>query len=586
MKMMEKRIDGLQVAVVNTASQPSNGWSQSEEALEKCNYEQQPEQVQYMHNTSSSSQNDFHGDTYNPSWNNHPNLRSGKTLNNGKGDSEVAIEEKDQEKLKKKEEESQAPRKGKQVMEEHPQEQRKEVKPYIPPLPYPQRLQRELKDQQFLKFLEVFKKLEINLLLAEASEKMPLYAKFLKELINKKRSWNEKEIVVLTQECSAVIQKGASINLMPLSLIKKLAIEEVKPTRMSLQMADRSLKIPNGVVENLLVKVGEFIFPADFVILDMEEEGHNSIILSRPFLATTRAIIDVKKGEMILRVDNEQMIINAFKVMQHPPKKEKHMRVKMIEELEEELLEANGQEEQEEEIEIEQDVSEEQVTEVSSEDKTEEVSKQELKPLPPHLKYAYLGEGDSLPVIINSSLSMEDETKLIEVLKNHKTTLGWTIDGIKGISPAILRDRKGSENQVADHLSRLPQETNQDVHQPVNEKFPDEYLLQVQQAPWFADIANYKVGRKIPQEFTRQQLKKLLKEAKKFLWDEPFLFNRCSDGMIRRCVPENEMRDILWHCHGSAYGGHFGPERLAAKVLQSGFYWPTIFRDAREFVHQ
>ncbi|XP_025638733.1 uncharacterized protein [Arachis hypogaea] len=244
--------------------------------------------------------------------------------------------------------------------------------PYISPLPYPQRLQRELKDQQFPKFLEIFKKLEINISLAEALEQMPLYAEFLKELINKKRSWNEKETMVLTQECSAVIQRGlppklkdlgsfiisctignitlekalcnlgARINLMPLSLMKKLAIEEVKPTRMSLQMADRSLKIPNGVVENLLVKIGEFIFPTNFVILDIEEEGHNTIILGRPFLATARAIIDVEKGEMTFRVHNEKMIINVFKTMQYPPEKEKHMRVEMIEKLEEEVLEANG----------------------------------------------------------------------------------------------------------------------------------------------------------------------------------------------------------------------------------------------------
>ncbi|XP_016168725.1 uncharacterized protein LOC107611294 [Arachis ipaensis] len=236
-------------------------------------------------------------------------LRSGRTLEDDKVGSkkEVAIEEKDQEELKKKDKEPQASKKGKQVIEEHPQEQRKEVKPYTPPLPYPQRLQRELKDQQF--------------------------SKFLKELINKKRSWNEKETVILTQECSS------SINLMPLSLIKKLTIDKVKPTRMSLQMADRSLKIPNGVVENLLVKVGKFIFPA------VEEEGHNSIILGRPFLAIARAIIDVEKGEMTLRVHDEKMIINVFKAMQHPPEKEKHIRVEMIEELEEELIEANDQKE-------------------------------------------------------------------------------------------------------------------------------------------------------------------------------------------------------------------------------------------------
>ena len=80
---------------------------------------------------------------------------------------------------------------------------------------------------------------------------------------------------------------------MPLSVMKKLQIEEVKPTRISLQLADLSIKLPVGVVEDLLVKVGPFIFPVDFVILDMEEEVKSSIILGRPFLATRRALINV-----------------------------------------------------------------------------------------------------------------------------------------------------------------------------------------------------------------------------------------------------------------------------------------------------
>ncbi|XP_016199643.1 uncharacterized protein LOC107640647 [Arachis ipaensis] len=180
---------------------------------------------------------------------------------------------------------------------------------------------------------------------------MPLYAKFLKQLINKKRSWNEKKTVVLTQEYIAVIQKGlppklkdpgsfflpctignmsidkalcdlgSSINLMPLSMMRRLSIEEVKPTRMTLQLADRSMVITNGVVENLLVKVCKFIFPADFVILDLDEEGGDSIILGRPFLATVRAIIDVEKGEMTLRAHDEQITLNVFKEIQHPTEK-------------------------------------------------------------------------------------------------------------------------------------------------------------------------------------------------------------------------------------------------------------------------
>ncbi|XP_057747305.1 uncharacterized protein LOC130966511 [Arachis stenosperma] len=186
---------------------------------------------------------------------------------------------------------------------------------------------------------------------------MTLYAKFLKELINKKKSWNEKETVILTQEYSAVIQKGLppklkdpgsfflsctignmsidkalcdlglSINPMPLSIMRRLSIEEVKPTRMSLQLADRSMVIPNGVVENLLVKVEKFIFPADFVILDLDEEGSDSIILERPFLATTRAIIDVEKEEMTLRAHDEHIILNVFKEMQHLAQKKGCMRI-------------------------------------------------------------------------------------------------------------------------------------------------------------------------------------------------------------------------------------------------------------------
>ncbi|XP_057723849.1 uncharacterized protein LOC130939790 [Arachis stenosperma] len=310
---------------------------------------------------------------------------------------QVVTPNKDTEKLKEKNNQSHS---SKEVI----QGQQQVGKSITPPLPYPQRFSKETKDQHFHKFLETFKKLEINISLAEALEQMPLYAKFLKELINKKRSWLEKETMLLTKECSAVIQRGippklkdpgsfvvsctigrmvlnkalcdlgASINLMPLSMMRKLAIEEFKPTRMSLVMADRSIKTPNGIVENLLVKVGEFIFPADFVILDTKEEGNNSIILGRPFLATARAIIDVEKGEMIFRVHNEQMVINVFKSMQHISKQEDYMRVDMIESLVEEMLEDNHQEQEEN-----QETTEEQVAEMSIEQETQKQDKKGLE---------------------------------------------------------------------------------------------------------------------------------------------------------------------------------------------------------------
>ncbi|XP_016185558.1 uncharacterized protein LOC107627219 [Arachis ipaensis] len=141
---------------------------------------------------------------------------------------------------------------NKEIVKPQQEERTEGVKSYTPKRPYPTRLHKGTRDQQFPKFLEIFKKLEINIPLAEALDQMPLYAKFLKELITKKRSWQEKKTVLLTQECSAIIQKGlppklkdpgsflipctignmaidkslcdlgASINLMPLAMMKKL----------------------------------------------------------------------------------------------------------------------------------------------------------------------------------------------------------------------------------------------------------------------------------------------------------------------------------------------------------------------------
>nr|XP_025693061.1 uncharacterized protein LOC112795339 [Arachis hypogaea] len=132
--------------------------------------------------------------------------------------------------------------------------------------------------------------------------------------------------------CSMPIDKalcnlGSSINLMSLSMMRRLSIEEVKPTWMSLQLADRLLVIPNGVVENLLVKVEKFVFPMDFVILDLDEERSDSIILGRPFLAIERAIIDAEKGEMTLRAHDEQITLNVFKELRPPAENTGCMRI-------------------------------------------------------------------------------------------------------------------------------------------------------------------------------------------------------------------------------------------------------------------
>ncbi|XP_073017867.1 uncharacterized protein [Primulina eburnea] len=110
---------------------------------------------------------------------------------------------------------------------------------------------------------------------------------------------------------------GASINLMPLSVFRKLGLGEPKTTRMSLQLANRSVKYPHGVIENVVVKVDKFIFPADFVVLDMEEDIEMSLILGRPFLTTGKALIDVQEGKLRLRVDEEEITFDVFNALKH-----------------------------------------------------------------------------------------------------------------------------------------------------------------------------------------------------------------------------------------------------------------------------
>ena len=143
-----------------------------------------------------------------------------------------------------------------------------------------------------------------------------------------------------------------------------------------------------------------------------------------------------------------------------------------------------------------------------------------------------------------------------------------------------IRDKKGTENLVADHLSRL-EGARDDV--PVNDEFPDEKLFAIEEkraVPWFADYVNYLVAKVIPPEFNYQKKKRFYAHLKHYYWEEPILYRHCADQVIRRCVPEDEIHSILDHCHTLPCGGHFGGQRTAAKVLQSGFYWPSLFKDA------
>ncbi|GJW17561.1 reverse transcriptase domain-containing protein [Tanacetum coccineum] len=151
-------------------------------------------------------------------------------------------------------------------------------------------------------------------------------------------------------------------------------------------------------------------------------------------------------------------------------------------------------------------------------------------------------------------------------------------------------DTKGAENYAADHLSRLenPYENVLDPKE-INESFPLETLNMVTSrgnpsTPWFADYANYHAGNFIVKGMSTQQKNKIFKDVKHYFWDDPFLFKTCADQVIRRCVSDQEVVDILTACHSGPTGGHYGANYIAKKVFDCGFYWPTIYKDAHELV--
>ncbi|GJT56730.1 reverse transcriptase domain-containing protein [Tanacetum coccineum] len=730
-------------------------------------------------------------------------------------------------------------------------------------VPFPSRLRKKKKDDEREKFLSIFKHIHINLPFLEALNQMLKGSKVLKDILsNKAKLENAASSVTLSKECSAAIQKNlpqnkrdpgsftlpcligtmpvknasadleASINLMPYSLFLKLGISELKPTKMSIQLADRLIKYPIGICENLLVKIDKFIFLVDFVILEMDEDASVLIILGRPFLTTTRAVIDVHDGKLSLRVGEERVTFNIGKSMKFASSQDDclyfayHTDEIMQEQLEDTLdPDCNWIDNEEgDEAEEVQAISfylrkepikplKRKILENRLKPSVDKPPKVELKALHDHLEYAFLQGDDKLSVVISSSLSTLQKSKLLKevvkkeviklldagiiyptsdspwvspvqvvpkkggmtIVRNEKNELilqrtltGWRVcidyrklndairkdhfplpfidqmlerltghdyycflDGFSGyfqipnalkdqekttftclygtftyrrmpfglcnapgtfqrcmmaifhelikysmevfmddfsvfgnwslpfemmcdasdyvvgavlgqrsgkyfkpiyyasktmteaqenyttiekellavvfafdkfrqyllLSKTIIytnhsalqylfskqdakprlirwvlilqefdikiRDKKGAKNIAADHLFHLENHETKELNEAeIDDRFPNESIMKMNfnlEEPWFADFANY-------------------------LADDPHLFKVCADQIIRRCLFRKEAKQILHHCHHRPAGGHQGANATARKVFECGFYWPTFYKDAHEFV--
>ncbi|XP_075078497.1 uncharacterized protein LOC142164562 [Nicotiana tabacum] len=320
---------------------------------------------------------------------------------------------------------------------------------------------------------------------------------------------------------------------MPLSLFKQLVLGAPRPTTMMLQLADISIAHPQGVIEDVLLQIGKFIFPADFIILDYKVDELVPIILGRPLLATGDAIIKVREGKMILRIHYPSVYLDDSL--------EKTLM----------LLDNLGANEEVEEMMHILDTSCAYMQGIHPfeplnrpegpppKPSIEEAPKLELKPLPPYLQYVYLGDSDTLPVIVSSDLLLEKDVafkfdaaclKAFEELKgrlvifsgdqSHCLYRSFSYQYLfekKDAKSRLIRwvfllqefnleiqDRKGTENQVADHLSRLENRNHVAEGGAIKEIFPDEQLLAITSstATWYADYVNFIASGVTPPELT------------------------------------------------------------------------------------
>jgi hypothetical protein len=280
-------------------------------------------------------------------------LRSGKRVDNRVADLEVVDEAMPAADLARQEETKSDNKEKKDVEPSTITPTEKDLtRSFVPKAPYLERLRALKKNAHFAKILEVFKQVQINIPFLDAIQQVSAYVKFLKDLVTIKRKTNVPKKAYLIEQVSSILQcklpikykdpgcptiacmigesqinrvlldMGASVNLLPYSVYLKLGLGELKPTTVTLQLADRSFKRPRGILEDVLIKVDKFYFPVDFIVIDTEpvHDVVNQIlmILGRPFLAMANALINCRMGVMKISFRNMTVELNIFNIISQP----------------------------------------------------------------------------------------------------------------------------------------------------------------------------------------------------------------------------------------------------------------------------
>jgi hypothetical protein len=354
-----------------------------------------------------------------------------------------------------------------------------------PALPFPHVMTKQRKVNHNSEIFKTFKQIKINIPLLDAIKHVPSYAIFLKDLCIVKRILNVKKKAFLAEQVSVILQNNnalkykdlgcptiscfigehkiekalldlkASVNLLPYSVFQSLNLGELKPTSVTLLLVDRSIKVLRGVVENVLVQVDKFIYHVDFVVLDTQPvETFNSIsvILGRPFRATSNTLINYRNGLMKLSFRNMTLEMNIFNICKQPGDDNDLQEVDLIEELVYNQFEST-------------------------------LSKTDF-----------------------------DESEELQMIYSQEE----------------IKDKKGTDNVVAYHLSKLTIDSTFDIP-PIDDYFPDESLLSLNLMPWFANFVNFLTLGYFLAHWSTQDKRNVLNEVKNFYWDDPYLFKYYPD---------------------------------------------------------
>ncbi|XP_016676583.1 uncharacterized protein [Gossypium hirsutum] len=356
--------------------------------------------------------------------------------------------------------------------------------------PFPQRLRKEKSDDVNAEILETFRKVQVNIPLIDAIKQVPRYAKFLKELCTSKRKLIGNEKISLGENVSTVFQKklptkckdpgmfsipckigdlkldravldlGASINVMPRSIYDRVQLGALKDTGLIIQLADRSNAYPDGILEDVLST-------------------------RRPFLKTARTKIDVHKGNLTMEFDGEIIKFNIFDAMRYPTDVNSVFTLDVIDNFVQDVYELEDEDKLKSVLakgifdidEHEFIVSDSLIDLVCALDSPTftrfkpillsltvtgkqvpsliSPPKLKLKELPENLKYIFLGENQTLPLIVSNALTEIQESKLLRVIKEHREAFGWTLANIRGLSTTLCTHKIASEPDSV--LKRDPQ---------------------------------------------------------------------------------------------------------------------------------